>query len=85
MILTKSQMGVLRHALGTGEDGRKRSYRNHFVTGPGSDDFNDCVALVDGGLMTRRAGTALSGWDDVFTVTEAGRQAARNRSRVHDA
>lgn len=27
--------------------------RNHYVTGPGTDDFGDCEALVAAGLMHR--------------------------------
>ncbi|MBB3832510.1 hypothetical protein FHR55_000676 [Xanthomonas arboricola] len=74
--LTQSELSVLRHSLGTGEDGRNPSYRNHFVTGAGSSDHPTCMQLVDLGLMQRRNGNALSGGDDIFTVTEAGRTAA---------
>jgi hypothetical protein len=70
-------LGILRHSLGLGDKGRGLAYRNHFVAGPGSDDYDDCMALVRDGLMTHRKGSALSSWDDVFTVTEAGRLAAR--------
>mgnify|MGYP001603089096 CR=1 FL=1 len=68
---------ILRHALGLREDGSGRSYRNHFVTGEGSTDWPHCVALVEAGLMTLRKGNPLSGGDDIFYVTEAGRDAAR--------
>lgn len=68
------QIGILRHALGTGDDSRKQAYRNHFVTGEGSDDYADCMALVDGGLMARRAGSELTGGNDLFMVTEAGKR-----------
>ena len=67
---------ILRHALGTGDDGRRSSYRNHFVTGPGSKDYDDCVALVGAGLMIQRPGNLLTGGDDLFQVTDAGRDAA---------
>jgi hypothetical protein len=63
---------ILQHALGVDQYGRGKRYRNHFVTGNGTVDFPHCMALVDAGLMTRRPGTAISGWDDVFTVTAAG-------------
>lgn len=70
------QLHILRHSLGIERSGG-REYRNHFVTGPGSDDYADCTALVEQGLMTRRAGNALSGGDDIFYVTEAGKAAAK--------
>ena len=38
----------------------------------------DCEELVGAGLMTKRPGHALSGGDPVYTVTEAGKMAARN-------
>lgn len=69
---TTKQIGILRHALGLKDDGRGSSYRNHFVTGPGSDDFEDCEAMVDRGAMTKRPASALSGGDPVYRVTEAG-------------
>lgn len=70
------QFSILRHALGIGDCGTKPPYRNHFVTGEGSDDHAHCMALVERGLMTRRNGSALSGGDDVFSVTADGRLAA---------
>ena len=70
------QLDTLRHALGIGGDGTKPAFRNHFVTGRGSDDHAVCMALVERGLMTRRTGNALSGGDDIFSVTAEGRLAA---------
>ncbi|PBJ83740.1 hypothetical protein CMZ84_04425 [Lysobacteraceae bacterium NML93-0399] len=70
------QLDTLRHALGIGADGTKPAFRNHFVTGEGSEDHAVCMVLVDRGLMTRRTGSALSGGDDIFSVTAEGRLAA---------
>jgi hypothetical protein len=70
--MSPHQLTILRHALGL-RTARGRPYR--FVTGPGSDDYADCMALVEAGLMTRRPGNELT--DDVFTVTETGMQFAR--------
>ena len=75
--MNTEQLAILRHSLGLRDDGRGRAYRNHFVTGEGSTDYPHCMALVDAGLMTRRKGSALSGGDDIFIVTEAGRLAAQ--------
>lgn len=69
---TPKQIAILRHALGLGADGSGIAYRNYFVTGPGSDDFADCEALVMAGAMTKRQGSEISGGDPVYRVTELG-------------
>jgi hypothetical protein len=68
-----ARLHILQHSLGLNEYGQGRPYRNHFVTGPGSSDYDRCMALVAAGLMTRRAGSELTGGGDLFTVTDAGR------------
>lgn len=74
--MSPHQLTILRHALGL-YTARGTPYRNHFVTGPGRDDYADCMALVEAGLMERFPGNNLTGGDDVFTVTETGMQFAR--------
>jgi hypothetical protein len=69
-----AKLHILQHSLGVDEFGRGRQYRNHFVTGEGSIDHPHCMALVEMGLMTKHAGSALTGGDDLFHVTEAGRR-----------
>ena len=71
--MTPRQREIIRHALGL--DRARQSYRNHYVTGPGTDDFGDCEALVAAGLMQRRPGHPLSGGDPIYWVTESGRAA----------
>lgn len=71
---------ILQHALGLDRYGQGSAYRRHFVTGPGSVDFDACIALVDAGLMTRTTASPLSGGDDVFLVTDAGRQHVQDTS-----
>jgi hypothetical protein len=66
---------IIRHALGLARSSRE--YRNHFVTGPGSDDYDYCEALVAKGWMSRHEGSALSGGDPVYSVTDAGREALK--------
>lgn len=73
--MTEEQREIMRHALGLNRGSRK--YRNHFVTGPGSTDYPHCEELVAAGLMTKRAGNVLSGGDDIYSVTDAGRAALK--------
>lgn len=65
---------ILQHALGVDQYGQGEQYRDHFVTGEGSVDHSHCMEAVERGLMTRRLGSPLTGGDDLFLVTEAGRQ-----------
>lgn len=76
--ITPRQREILRHAVGW-----PKMYRNHFVTGEGSTDYPDCMALVEAGLMERRGSSELSGGDYVFTVTEAGEQVANEVGGAH--
>lgn len=73
---TPQQIEILRHALGLLRRSA-REYRNHFVAGQGSDDYLNCEALVEAGLMVKREGNAITGGDPVYYVTEAGKAAAR--------
>ena len=74
------QLHILQHSLGLDQYGRGTFYRNHFVTGEGSNDHADCMALVNAGLMTVTSGNELSGGDDVFRVTDAGKAAVAEHS-----
>lgn len=72
-----AQLHILQHALGLNPAGQGNSYRNHFVTGEGSTDYDNCIALVESGHMMRRNGSPLTGGDDLFIVSDAGKVAAR--------
>jgi hypothetical protein len=73
--MSPEQTNLARHALGL--DGkRKQSYRNHFVTGPGSSDHPIWMQMVDAGLAWRRRGSQLTGGDDLFGLTTTGARAA---------
>lgn len=74
---TSRQIDILRHALGLKPDGSGRVHRAHFVTGPGSDDFDDCEALVAAGSMSKRNGSQLSGGDPIYLVTDSGAAIAK--------
>lgn len=68
------RLHILQHSLGVDEFGQGNQYRNRFVTGAGSDDYDDCIELVSSGLMTRRDGETLPfGGMDLFHVTDAGK------------
>ncbi len=78
--LPEAELHILRHALGVGDGGLDRSYRNHFVMGEGGADHKHCMALVARGFMVQRAGNAITGGDDLFTVNEAGRAAVQEHT-----
>lgn len=75
MTMDAKQLHILQHSLGLDQYGRGTFYRNHFVTGEGSDDHADCMTLVALGYMDRRANIKIYGGDDCFKVTDAGRAA----------
>lgn len=81
--MTPRQRIILRHALGLTRE--SSPYRNHYVTGPGAEDFADCEALVAAGLMRRYDPSELSGGDYIYVVTEAGREALREPAGARDA
>lgn len=63
--VTERQLDILKHAIAW-----PKRYRNHFCTGPGSEDYEDCIALVGAGLMACRQVEWIP--DDLFTVTPKG-------------
>lgn len=63
------QREILLHAL-TG--GKHKVYRHHFVTGPGSKDFDDCMEMSRIGWMTKRGPIERMAGDYIFHVTEEG-------------
>jgi hypothetical protein len=73
--LAAKQRELARHALGL-PNKRKMTYRNHFVTGPGHDDFDQWCAMVESGHAVRRKGSPLTGGDDLFMLTKIGATAA---------
>jgi hypothetical protein len=68
MNLTIKQVEQIRHCIGLSSR-NKTTNRNHFVTGPGSDDYDSWMDLVAKGYANRRAGSEISGGDDIFWVT----------------
>jgi hypothetical protein len=81
--LSPDQRDLARHALGL--SGRHRqSWRNHFITGPGSPDYDRWREMEAMGAATRRAGTELTAGDDLFRLTRAGATAALDAGETLD-
>ncbi|MDM9619109.1 hypothetical protein [Rhizobium sp. S96] len=78
--MDSKQLHILQHTLGLDQYARGTFYRNHFVTGEGSKDHDDCIALVEAGFMRVRKDHPLSGGDHVFWVTDAGKIAVVENS-----
>lgn len=70
--LSEKQLHLLQHSLGVDRHGRGHRYRNHFVTGPGSDDFAGCLGLVSAGLMRDGGPQSSMRGDHLFQVTDLG-------------
>jgi hypothetical protein len=72
--LAGRHLHILQHSLGVDQHGQGDQYRNHFVTGAGSIDHPDCMALVEAGLMNVRLSPPHYGGMDYFHVTDAGKR-----------
>lgn len=70
--ISQKERHILDHAL---RGGTKREYRNHYVTGPGSDDYDACVSMTERGLMQRHEREWVC--DSIFVVTDLGRRALK--------
>lgn len=76
--LNEKQIQMIRHAVGF--DGRSKvTYRNHYCIGRGCDGFGDWMDLVTRGLAYRRAGSEISGGDDVFWASREAVLAVRKQ------
>lgn len=70
--LAPELLHILQHALGLDRYGRGEPSRNHFVTGPGSYDFDRCQQLAAQGYLEDLGPQRIAGGDHCFTVTPAG-------------
>lgn len=66
---------ILQHSLGVNQYGQGEQYRNHFSTGPGGKDFDNCKTLVDLGLMKDLGTREIWGDMHCFVVTQKGKAA----------
>ena len=78
-MITPKQLHILRHSLGYDDEGLGTEYRNHFCTGAGSTDFDDCAALAAAGLMIDGGPQAVYGGSHYFIVSEAGKAEVASR------
>ena len=78
--MPNTKLHILQHSLGLDQYGQGKSYRNYFITGPNSTDYKHCLELVAMGLMRQTVGNSITGGDDVFRVTDAGRQFVASNS-----
>ena len=49
--MNSSRLSILQHALGVDQYGQGEQYRSHYVTGPGSDAWQDLNEMVTDGLI----------------------------------
>lgn len=73
--MTPRQIALARHALGLTASCLV-SFRNHFVAGPGHDDYGDWVSMVVTGHAWRRKSKLLPPGEAMFHLTRAGAEAA---------
>lgn len=73
--MTPEHKELARHALGL-PNSRRKSYRNHFVAGPGHIDFDHWREMVANGDAKEYAPSALTGGDHCFTLTKQGAESA---------
>lgn len=82
--MTPKQIELARHALGLTHYRQRKSYRNHFVTGEGTDDHIHWMAMVAAGEAKRRAGSPMTGGDDCFWLTRMGAEQVLRRGEKLD-
>jgi hypothetical protein len=81
--MTPEQIELARHALGL-TNGRKVSFRNHYVAGEGGLEYVAWCDLVSRGLARGRKGSQMTGGDPVFWLTRAGAEKALKRGERLD-
>ena len=72
---------IMKHALGISNGGKE--YRNYYVTGPGSDDYEYCEALFARGFMVRHPNHLNEmNVEYIYIVTEEGKRAIVSYDRA---
>lgn len=80
MSMPTEQLRILQHSLGRDGYGRGTDYRNHYCAG--GDTIPTCDELVALGYMrkSRLSGSALAGGDNVYHVTDIGKEYVAHNS-----
>lgn len=73
--MNPAHLHILQHSIGVDKYGQGPHYRNHFVTGPGGQDFDHCQQLAAKGLMADRGPRESYGGMHLFIVTQEGKEA----------
>lgn len=71
--MNPKHLHILQHSLGCDQYGQGTQYRNHFVTGPGSEDFDDCRQMAAEGLLKDHGAQRMYAGDHLFTVSDKGK------------
>lgn len=79
--MNERQVELARHALGLPNKNR-RSYRRHFVAGPGHTDYDDWEQMVAAGDARKWEGGQLTGGDPCFLLTACGAAKALKRGET---
>jgi len=78
--MTDAEYQILKHTLGADKPNENGEfYRNRFVTGKGSDDFEICNELCIKGVFDVRRNVAAFGGDDMFWATDLGKDIATKK------
>ncbi len=74
--INEKSLQILRETLGIGANGKRRGYRNQYVTKTGTPEQAICADLVEVGLMNEKAADgSLKSGEVAYTATETGRAA----------
>lgn len=79
MDMTDAELKILKHTLAADKPVAGEFYRNRFVTGEGSDDFDICNDLVDKGVFSVRRNIEMFGGNDMFFATTLGKEIATKK------
>jgi len=78
--MTDAEYEILKHTLGVDKPNEKGEfYRNRFVTGKGSDDFDVCNELVLKGVFDVRRNVEAFGGDNIYWATDLGKDIATRK------
>jgi hypothetical protein len=83
MEIDNKLLHILRHSIGLDNNGKGAPYRNHFATGPGCKDFDNCNQLVEMGYMQDLGVKEIWGDLHCFVVTPEGLQISQPKRGIN--